>query len=85
MDKRTFGQILTANTTHHGHRLAIVEGQNRWTYGEFAARVQRLASVLLDKGLSKGDRFAVFAKNSRSFEELRWAGFISGIVPVAVN
>ena len=85
MDKRTFGQILTANTIHHGSRLAIVEGQSRWTYGEFGARVQRLASVLVDKGLSPGDRFAVFAKNSRSFEELRWAGFVSGIVPVAVN
>tara|TARA_B100000315_G_scaffold258633_2_gene311491 strand:+ start:2304 stop:3827 length:1524 start_codon:yes stop_codon:yes gene_type:complete len=85
MDKRTFGQILSANIAHHGNRVAIVEGETSWTYKEFGERVHKLARLLAELGLAPGDRFAIFAKNSRSFEELRWAGFISGIVPVAVN
>ena len=85
MDKRTLGQVLSSNMRHHVKRPAIVEGSDSWTYGEFGARVFKLATVLTDKGLSPGARFAIFAKNSRFFEELRWAGFVSGIVPVAVN
>ncbi|MDP6428554.1 MAG: AMP-binding protein [Rhodospirillales bacterium] len=85
MDKRTLGQVLAANIAHHGNRAAMIDGQSRSTYSEFGARIFKLAKVLADLGLSRGDRFAIFAKNGRSFEELRWAGFVSGIVPVAVN
>ena len=85
MDKRTLGQVLAANITFHGNRTAVIEDQNRWTYAEFGARIFCLAGVLAGLGLSRGDRFAIFAKNGRSFEELRWAGFASGIVPVAIN
>ena len=85
MDKRTFGQVLAANMAHHGNDTAIIEGQSRWSYRDFGARVLKLSSLLAEKGLAKGNRFAVFAKNSRAFEELRWAGFVSGIIPVAIN
>ncbi|MBT3990098.1 MAG: AMP-binding protein [Rhodospirillaceae bacterium] len=85
MDKRTLGQVLKNNITHHGTRLAVIETGASWTYQEFGARVTRLAAHLNDLGLVQGDRFAVYAKNGSAYEELRWAGFISGIVPVAVN
>ena len=85
MDKRTFGQILSANITHHGNRVAIIEGETSWTYAEFGERVYKLATLLAGLGLALGDRFAIQAKNSRAFEELRWAGFVSGVVPVAIN
>jgi len=85
MDKRTLGQVLDANIAHHGNRPAIIAGQDRWTYGEFGARIYKLAEVLADLGLSRGDRYGIFAKNSAAFEELRWAGFVTGIVPVVIN
>jgi long-chain acyl-CoA synthetase len=85
MDKRTFGQVLNANISHHGSRVAIIEDAASWTYAEFGARVYKLANILGELGLGPGDRFAIQAKNSRAFEELRWAGFVSGIVPVAIN
>ena len=85
MDKRNLGQVLASNINHRGDRVAMIEGGANWTYREFGARVFKLAEVFADLGLAPGDRFAIFAKNSRSFEELRWAGFVSGIVPVAIN
>ena len=85
MDKRTFGQVLNANMTHHGNRIAIIDGAASWTYAEFGARVFKLANILDELGLKRGDRFAIQAKNGRAFEELRWAGYVSGIVPVAIN
>ena len=85
MDKRTFGQVLNANISHHGSRVAIIEDAASWTYAEFGERVYKLANILGELGLKPGDRFAIQAKNSRAFEELRWAGFVSGIVPVAIN
>jgi acyl-CoA synthetase (AMP-forming)/AMP-acid ligase II len=62
MDKRTLGQVLDANIAHHGNRPAIIAGQDRWTYGEFGARIYKLAEVLADLGLSRGDRYGIFAK-----------------------
>ena len=85
MDKRTLGQVLAANIAHHGNRTAIIDRHDRWTYNEFGARVFRLAEVLTGLGLSRGDRFAIVAKNGRSFEELRWAGFVGDTVPVVIN
>ena len=85
MDKRTFGQVLSGNITHHGNRVAIIEGETSWTYAEFGERVYKLATLLAGLGLAPGDRFAIQVKNSRAFEELRWAGFVSGVVPVAIN
>ncbi len=85
MDKRSLGQVLEFNRRHRGKNVALMEGSQSWTYSEFAIRVGKLANVLLEQDLKQGDRFAIIAKNSRNYEELRWAGFISGVVPVAVN
>ena len=85
IDKRTLGQVLLSNMNHHGSRIAIIENEATWTYQEFGNRVHKLANFLRHLGLVRGDRFAMFAKNGRLFEEIRWAGFVSGIVPVAVN
>ena len=85
MDKRSLGQVLDFNRRHRGKNVAIIEHDRSWTYSEFAKRIERLANLLRIHGLKQGDRFAILAKNSRNYEELRWAGFLSGIVPVAVN
>ena len=38
------------------HKLAILYGDRGFTYADFAARVNRLASALRAAGLQKGDR-----------------------------
>jgi fatty-acyl-CoA synthase len=48
----------------YGEKTAVVDGDRRFTYGQFAERTNRLANGLLDLGLSPGDRVAFLAYNS---------------------
>ena len=45
------------------NKVAIVYGEQRLTYAQFAARVNRLASALRVAGLQKGDRVAFLCPN----------------------
>ncbi|SVB93806.1 uncharacterized protein METZ01_LOCUS246660, partial [marine metagenome] len=44
IDKRTLGQVLVSNMSHHGSRIAIIENEATWTYQEFGNRVHKLAN-----------------------------------------
>ena len=85
MTNRTLGQVLESTIANNGNRIAIREGKNFWTWREFGVRTAKGAAYLCSLGLHAGERFAIVAKNSRMLEELRWAGFLSGIIPVPVN
>src|ERR1051325_424318 len=52
----------------------------RYTYAEFAERTMRLAGVLRDLGIRKGDRVATLAWNSHRHLEIYWAAPLSGAV-----
>src|SRR5438874_6249697 len=69
-------------------RLATrVPGQPlfRYTYADFAERTLRLAGVLRELGVKKGDRVATLAWNSHRHLELYWAAPLSGAVLHTVN
>ena len=57
----------------------------RYTYADFAERTQRLAGVLRDLGVRKGDRVATLAWNSHRHLELYWAIPLSGAVLHTLN
>ena len=57
----------------------------RYTYAEFAARTMRLAGVLRDLGIGKGDRVATLAWNSHRHLEIYWAAPLSGAVLHTLN
>src|SRR5215831_4709998 len=57
----------------------------RYTYADFAERTRRLAGVLRDLGVRKGDRVATLAWNSHRHLELYWAIPLSGAVLHTVN
>jgi len=48
----------------HPDKVALVCGERRYTYGELADRVQRLAATLQQRGVGLGDRVAIFLDNS---------------------
>jgi fatty-acyl-CoA synthase len=64
---------------------AVVYGSQRWTYPEFAARVNRLANALRDRGLQKGDRVAVLCPNTPPLLEAHFGAPLAGGVLVALN
>jgi acyl-CoA synthetase (AMP-forming)/AMP-acid ligase II len=57
----------------------------RYTYAEFAERTMRLAGVLRDLGIRKGDRVATLAWNSHRHLEVYWAAPLSGAVLHTLN
>ncbi len=57
----------------------------RYTYADFAERTLRLAGVLRDLGVGRGDRVATLAWNSHRHLELYWAIPLSGAVLHTLN
>src|ERR1700748_1710610 len=51
-------------------RLAIVDGERRFTYAEFHDRALRLTGVLAGLGVGAGDRVAVLCSNSHTILDL---------------
>lgn len=66
-------------------KTAVVYGKQRWTYPEFAARVNRLASALRQWGLNKGDRVAFLCPNTPPLLEAHFGVPLAGGVLVALN
>ncbi len=66
-------------------KTAVVYGEQRSTYGEFAERVNRLASALRSAGLQEGDRVAVLCPNIPPMLEAHFAVPLAGGVIVAIN
>ena len=64
---------------------AVVCGEMRMTYREFAARVWRLAQGLRNFGIEKGDRVAILHENTHEFLETYFAAAHLGIVLVSLN
>ena len=57
----------------------------RYTYADFAERTIRLAGLLRDLGVKKGDRVATLAWNSHRHLEVYWAAPLSGAVLHTLN
>ena len=66
-------------------RDALVCEGRRFTYRQFAARLERLHGVLLECGLRPGDRVAILLLNSIEFTELYCGVPMAGLVQVPLN
>jgi fatty-acyl-CoA synthase len=66
-------------------KTAVVHGERRYTYREFAERVNRLASRLRDAGLEKHDRVAFLCPNIPAELEAHYAVPAAGGILVAIN
>ncbi|MGW4026990.1 (2,3-dihydroxybenzoyl)adenylate synthase, partial [Streptomyces sp. NPDC005009] len=78
----TFGARLRRCATGHGGRVALVDGDRRWTYAELDAEADRVAHGLRGLGIERGDRVVVQLPNRAEFV-LVWFGLQRiGAVPV---
>src|SRR5919112_2377937 len=79
------GDLLHRTARRYPDKPAIVAGDVRMSYAEFAAAVNRAAHALADRGLVKGDRLALLSHNSWQFGVLVFATAKLGVVLVPVN
>jgi fatty-acyl-CoA synthase len=75
--------FLTRSANVHPDRLAIVDGDERWTYREMHDRCRRLAHGLAQR--AEGRPIAVLAPNSHALLEAHYAVPWSGSALVALN
>lgn len=66
-------------------KIAVVDGESRYSYGQLAERSWRLANALRSAGLRKGDRVATLLFNSSPMLEAHFGVPAAGGVLVAVN
>ena len=83
--RHTLGDLLHRSAMRTPAKLAVACGEVRWRYDEFDALCDRLAAGLAGRGIAKGDRVAVLARNSHAFAALRFALARLGAVLVPIN
>src|SRR6187402_529107 len=66
-------------------KVAIIHGEQRITYPELNARVNRLASALRNAGIEHEDRVAVLLPNIPQMLEAHFGVPLSGGIMVAIN
>src|SRR3982750_3235676 len=66
-------------------KTAVIHGERRYTYREFAERCRRFASALRDLGVQRGDTVAVIAPNVPALLEAHYAVPALGAVLNALN
>ena len=83
----TMPAMLARTVARFGDRdAAIFSAEDvRWTWTEFAARVDRLAAGLLALGLAKGDRLGIWAPNRSEWLLTQFATARIGVILVNIN
>jgi len=66
-------------------KLAVVDGERRFTYRELQTRCFRLAHALRDLGIGRGDRVCILSPNSHFFLESFYGTSLIGAVLVPLN
>jgi acyl-CoA synthetase (AMP-forming)/AMP-acid ligase II len=81
----TMGYMLQRSAIKFAGKTAVVSGNLRLTYGELNRRVNRLARVLLESGIKKGDKIASLLFNSPQVIEIYFAAARIGAISVPIN
>lgn len=77
--------ILQRAVTQFGSEVAVEESGQTWTYQILGERVARLAGLLRQQGLCRGDRVAILAPNSLLYVEAYFAAAWADLVLVPLN
>ena len=85
LERLTVGQVLEKAAKESPDKTAIVDGDKRITYAELNAMADALAVVLAEIGFKKGDRIAIYMKNSLEFVSAFYALQKLGVIAVWIN
>jgi fatty-acyl-CoA synthase len=83
--RQTLFDLLRRSAAREPTKTAIVCGDVRWTYAELLDITERVAAGLAQRGVAKGRRVAILARNSHAFVALRFALARLGAVLVPIN
>ncbi len=78
-------KFLTRSAFVYPEKIAVIHGEKRYSYKEFAERVYRLANALKLKGIGKGDKVAFICPNTPPMLEAHYAVPMIGAALVSVN
>jgi fatty-acyl-CoA synthase len=77
--------FLTQSARRFPDRPGLIRGDRIWTWAEIDARVHAMAAALSARGVGKGDRILVHARNGNEMFESMFAAFRLGAVWVPTN
>ena len=77
--------FLLQSAKRYPNEIALAWGEDTWTWAQLNARVDAMAAALAARGVSKGDRILVQAKNSNQLFESMFVCFRLGAVWVPTN
>jgi fatty-acyl-CoA synthase len=83
--RQSLGDILHRSATRAPQKLAVLCGSVSWTYAELDDVCNRVAAGLARRGIERGTRVAVLARNSHAFVAMRFALARLGAVLVPIN
>jgi len=78
----TFRQVLEARAADRGDAIAVVGGDQRWTYAELLERAEMAAAGFIALGLKPGDRVVVQIPNIPEFFSVVFGLFRARLIPV---
>ncbi len=83
----TIGHALDRAAQRWGDREALVSPSHdvRWTWSEFAERVDALAAGLLALGLQRGERIGIWSLNRPEWTLTQFAAAKAGLILVTIN
>ncbi|WP_244930118.1 fatty acyl-CoA synthetase [Nocardioides sp. W7] len=83
--QHSLGDLPRRTARRSPDKLALVDGEQRFTFRELDEVVDRAAAALVEQGLVKGDRLALLSHNCWQFAVLNFAAARVGVVLVPVN
>jgi acyl-CoA synthetase (AMP-forming)/AMP-acid ligase II len=79
------GDLLTRNAARYPNRLAVADGERRFTYRDLNAWTNRVAHGLARRGYRRGDALALVSENCAEFLVTYFACAKLGVVCVPIN
>jgi fatty-acyl-CoA synthase len=77
--------FLARTAAVYPDKTAVVHGDRRFSYAEFAERCRRLASALTNRGIGEGDTVAIMAPNVPAILEAHYGVPMTGAVVNCLN
>ncbi len=80
-----FYELITFQTKKRGKKVALFVDDEKITYSDILKAADKLAGFLSDKGVKKGDKIALFLRNSPEFIYTIFAASKLGAIVVPIN